>query len=192
MEVIVYPIEQWFCYYVIDELLKEGYEVYAYREIEAKDASEQINNQIEQLQLSFGRNAGFHLEEGEVKTTSPSSYGIFIEKMPESDLTQGILLSNRVDQVAGDQVTIISIEEVQISDDECFLPMDQTILRPEDPKKERDPNEGEGKKKNTETKMNIPARKLARWMIMHGMNDLLPQKAYLHGKDQLKSIYSLS
>lgn len=37
MEVIVYPIEQWFCYYVIDELLKEGYEVYAYREIEAKD-----------------------------------------------------------------------------------------------------------------------------------------------------------
>lgn len=64
MEVIVYPIEQWFCYYVIDELLKEGYEVYAYREIEAKDASEQINNQIEQLQLSFGRNAGFHLEKG--------------------------------------------------------------------------------------------------------------------------------
>lgn len=40
--------------------------------------------------------------------------------------------------------------------------------------------------------MNIPARKLARWMIMHGMNDLMPQKAYLHGKDQLKSIYFLS
>lgn len=72
--------------------------------------------------------------------------------MPESDLTQGILLSNRVDQVAGDQVTIISIEEDQISDDECFLPMDQTILRPEDPKKERDRTRERAKRKTRKQK----------------------------------------
>ncbi|MBR7554615.1 hypothetical protein ACFFJI_08285 [Allobacillus sp. GCM10007491] len=191
MKVIVYPIEKWFCYYVIDELLKEGYEVYAYSGVKEKDASDQINHQVEQLQLAFGRNAQFHLEE-EVKEVAPINHGIFIENLMESDVSRGIYLTNQSSEMNDERIKIISTEYIEISDDAFIQRVVQPNASSKETKKEWLSNDGNGDKIDHDTKIKISAKKLARWMIVHGMKDMIPQQTYLHGTDQSKSIYFLS
>ncbi|MFC0015300.1 MULTISPECIES: hypothetical protein [Allobacillus] len=191
MNVIVYPIEKWFCYYVIDELLKEGYEVFAFSEGKNKDCPDQMNDRIEQIQLAFGRNAHFHLEEN-IEAISQTKYGIFIDSIMEADVSRGIYLSNRINPVDDKRIKIISIENIEIDDDAFIQAIDQRNVSSKEAKIERLLNDGNGDNIDNDMKIKVSAQKLAHWIIVHGMKDMIPQQTYFHGKDHSKSIYFLS